>query len=319
MIAIKALSHTYPGTRSQPPRQALAGLDLVVEPGCFAILSGPNGSGKSTLFRILCGLLRPSQGTIEIGGADLFADPTRARALMGVVFQSPAVDRHLSVIENLRLQGALYGLSGGEFDARLAEAENWTAIRERHHERVDTLSGGLARQLELVKCLLSRPRLLLLDEPTTGLDPASRKAFLDALHRLHKTMGLTILMTSHIFAEAEDADKVAILKDGRLLAYDHPAALRARLGSEMLVIQCADPQSLGPRIKAEFAPKMMCIHETEVRLEEIEPSQSLALLERILDRYRPEIASVAIKPPDLEDVFIHITGPAGAGPQAGPP
>jgi len=318
MIAIKALSHTYPGTRRQPPRQALAGLDLVVEPGCFAILSGPNGSGKSTLFRILCGLLHPSQGTIEIGGADLFADPTRARALMGVVFQSPAVDRHLSVIENLRLQGALYGLSGGEFDARLAEAENWTAIRERHHERVDTLSGGLARQLELVKCLLSRPRLLLLDEPTTGLDPASRKAFLDALHRLHKTMGLTILMTSHIFAEAEDADKVAILKDGRLLAYDRPAALRARLGSEMLVIQCADPQSLGARIKAEFAPKMMCVHEAEVRLEEIEPSQSLALLERILDRYRPEIASVAIKPPDLEDVFIHITGPAGAGPQGGP-
>jgi ABC-2 type transport system ATP-binding protein len=319
MIAIKALSHTYPGTSRQPPRQALAGLDLAVEPGCFAILSGPNGSGKSTLFRILCGLMRPSQGTIAIGGADLFADPQRARAQMGVVFQSPAVDKHLSVIENLRLQGALYGLSGAAFEERLAEAEGWSAIRERHRDRVETLSGGLARQLELVKCLLSRPRLLLLDEPTTGLDPASRKAFLDALHRLHKTMGLTILMTSHIFAEAEDADRVAILKDGRLLAYDHPAALRARLGREMLVIQCADPQGLGARIRAEFQPKMMCVHETELRLEEIDPSQSLGLLERILDRFRPEIASVAIKPPGLEDVFIHITGPAGVGPQGDRP
>ena len=225
--------------------------------GEFAILSGPNGSGKTTLFRILCGMIRPSAGTIRVAGHDLLAAPAAARRELGVVFQNPAVDKHLTVDENLRLHAALYGLARSEFAARRDEALAWSELKNRLDDKVIALSGGLARQVELAKCLLTRPSVLLLDEPTTGLDPASRRHFLDALRTLQKSRGMTVLMTTHIFAEAEDADRVAIMKAGRLLAYDTPQALHALLGREMVVATSRDaapwpdasaPISASPRI-----------------------------------------------------------------------
>ena len=244
MIDISHLSHIYPGSRKQPPRQALSDLSLKICEGEFCILSGPNGSGKSTLFRILCGMTLPSTGQVTIAGADLFREPQRVREAMAVVFQSPAVDKHLSVLENLRIHGDLYGLRGAAFRDRLDEAIGWSDIEDRLNHRVDTLSGGMQRQVELAKCMLTRPRILLLDEPTTGLDPNSRRKFLGALHNLQKNRGMTVLMTSHVFAEAEDVDRVAIMKDGILLAHDTPQVLRSRLGREMLVVVPGDAVGL---------------------------------------------------------------------------
>jgi len=230
MISIKNLSHVYPGSRKNPPRTAIADITLEVEDGAFCILSGPNGSGKSTLFRILCGMTKPSRGEVIIAGFDLARDPDGVRGALGVVFQSPAVDKYLSVQENLDLHADLYGLKGAERVERFTEALAWTDLKDRLNDRVETLSGGLARQVELAKCLLTRPRVLLLDEPTTGLDPNSRRNFLSALHRIQKERGMTVLMTSHIFSEAEDVDRVAVMKGGHLLAFDTPAALRRQLG-----------------------------------------------------------------------------------------
>ncbi len=315
MIRVSNLTHIYPATRRTPARTALDRLSLAVEAGEFCILSGPNGSGKSTLFRILCGMTLPSAGSVEIAGHDLIRDPAAARARMGVVFQSPAVDKHLSVIENLRLHGRLHGIGRREAAARLDDALGWSELRERLDDRVIALSGGLARQLELAKCLLTRPELLLLDEPTTGLDPASRRQFLDALEAIQRAHGVTVLMTTHIFAEAERADRVAIVKDGRLLAHAAPDSLRAMLGREMVVARGRAAGELAGRIRAELGLAAY-VHGDEVRLEETASGGGLPLLERVLGRYRDQIDSIAIKQPDLEDVFIHLTGRGDARPRA---
>jgi ABC-2 type transport system ATP-binding protein len=307
MIEISHLSHVYPGSRKSPPRTAIDDLSLTIEDGEFCILSGPNGSGKSTLFRILCGMTLPSSGTISIGGFDLLAQPAKARAQMAVVFQSPAVDKHLSVAENLRLHATLYGLKGSDYDARLSEAVDWTDLKNRLSEKVDTLSGGLARQVELAKCLLTRPSILLLDEPTTGLDPSSRRNFISALHKIQRERKMTVLMTSHIFSEAEDADRVAIMKGGRLLALDSPQVLRAQLGREMVVLQSRQAEILQAKIQTDLGLKTRQYGD-EIRLEETSNGDSLPVLEQLLARYRGDINSIAIKQPTLEDVFIHLTG-----------
>lgn len=306
MIDIRHLTHVYPGTRKQPPRQALSDLSLSVREGEFCILSGPNGSGKSTLFRILCGMTLPSAGSVTIAGADLLREPHKVREAMAVVFQSPAVDKHLSVLENLRIHGDLYGLRGAAFRGRLDEALGWSDVKDRLEHRVDTLSGGMQRQVELAKCLLTRPRILLLDEPTTGLDPNSRRNFLDALAALQKGRGMTVLMTSHVFSEAEDVDRVAIMKGGVLLAHDSPQALRALLGREMLVVQAKDPEGMCAHLRRDMGLHVRRYGD-ELRLEETENGESLPILERVVSRYRDGIVSIAIKQPTLDDVFVHVT------------
>ena len=316
MITIEQLTHVYAGTRKTPARTAISALTLSVAKGDFTILSGPNGSGKSTLFRILCGMTLPSHGTITIAGHDLVREPAKIRPLLGVVFQSPALDKHLTVGENLRIHADLYSINRTDFTKRRDEALAWTDLDGRLDQKVDTLSGGLARQVELAKVLMTRPQVLLLDEPTTGLDPASRRNFLKALRRLQGSMGMTVLMTSHVFTEAEDVDRVAIMKEGVLLAHDTPSRLRAMIGKEMVVLQPVDPDALAEALQSQLGLRVLR-HGDELRLEETENGAGLPLAERILERFRPEIQSLSIKRPDLDDVFVHITGrDASAQPQA---
>jgi ABC-2 type transport system ATP-binding protein len=309
MIQIKNLRHVYAAARKQPERTALADLTLSVAEGEFVILSGPNGSGKSTLFRILCGLAQPTRGQVAIGGFNLFTQAAEVRRIMGVVFQNPAVDKHLTVAENLRIHADLYGIVGAEFLARREEALSWTDLGDRLDHKVDTLSGGLARQVELAKVMMTRPKFLLLDEPTTGLDPGSRRNFLAALHRLQRERGMTVLMTSHVFSEAEDVDRVAIMREGQLLAFDSPQALKSKIGTEMVVVRPTDPDRIGQELREQLGLAVRR-HGDELRLEETENGDGLPLLERILERWRPDILSISIKQPDLEDVFVHVTGRA---------
>ncbi|SDG65987.1 ABC transporter ATP-binding protein [Roseospirillum parvum] len=316
MIRIEDISHRYTGRRGQPGRLALDALSMEVPAGAFCVLSGPNGSGKSTLFRLLCGLARPSAGKLwltlpEGQPIDIAADPAAARAHLGVVFQSPAVDRQLSVAENLAIHADLYGLKGAERQARRDEALAWTDLANRLNERVETLSGGLMRQVELAKVLMTRPSVLLLDEPTSGLDPASRRAFIKALTTLKEERGLTVLMTSHVFSEAGEADSVAILCDGRLLAHDTPRNLKSRVGREMVVVEPAegcDLQALAGDLAASAPDIPPRVYGEEIRLEDLPPGRSVALIKTILENHRHCIAGVAVREPSLEDVFVHVTG-----------
>lgn len=309
MIRIAGLTHIYPGRRRKDDLLALDGLTMDVPEGSMTILAGPNGSGKSTLFRILGGLALPSSGTVEIGGFDLFKDPARARAVLGVVFQSPALDKHLSVAENLSLHGALFGLSGRELKRRLDESLAWSGLEGRLRDKVSTLSGGLARQVELAKCLMSAPTVLLLDEPTTGLDPAARRAFLEQLARLKRDRSMTVLMTSHVFSEADSADRVAILCKGRLLAYEPPKSLCARLGRNVLVISAsteAQAHTLHPRMQAALGHDCR-LYGDEIRLELTRDEPPVPLIDRVLSQFRNDVSGVAVREPTLEDVFVHLT------------
>ncbi|MEO5379061.1 MAG: ABC transporter ATP-binding protein [Magnetococcus sp. DMHC-6] len=305
-VSIQELSHLYPGKRGKPPRTALHKLTLQIQSGDFFVLTGPNGSGKSTLFRILCGLVKPSSGTIDIDNHDLFKHPEIARQRMGVVFQKPALDKHLTVLENLRIHADLYGLPLPLFQQRLEESLLWSDLKTRLHDRVETLSGGMARQTELVKVLLHWPKILLLDEPTTGLDPVGRRAFLETIQRLQKERAVTILMTSHLLTEAEQADQVAILRQGSLLAMASPGELKASLGREILLIRAQHLDQL----EQDLLPYPgLIVHrqnnELRVQGEDLWP-----LMEKMLVQNRERFYSLAIKQPDLEDLYIHLTGQA---------
>lgn len=300
MIKIHALTHRYPGQRL-----ALDNLALAIATGEFFVLTGPNGGGKSTLFRILCGLLRPSAGQVQVGGVDLLAAPAAARRLMGVVFQQPALDKHLTVLENLRIHAELHQLGAALFRQRLEESLTWSGLQERLGERVGRLSGGLARQVELVKALLHRPTLLLMDEPTTGLDPGARHAFSTTIQRLQRQHGMTVVMTSHIFSEAEEADSVAILQRGRLLARDTPATLRASLGRELLVVR---GPALDPVADELTARGGLTVHRRPGELRVEGEEGMVDLLRHLLTHHRSRITAVTVQEPTLDDVYIHLTG-----------
>src|SRR6478736_2632006 len=178
-------------------RQALIDLSMEIRSGeLFAVL-GPNGGGKTTLFRLLSTLIPLQSGTVTVLGHDLAREPNAIRRSIGVVFQAPSLDRKLTVAENIRLQAALYGLAGRDLAKRLDELLDHFSLRDRANELTEKLSGGLRRRVELAKGMVHQPRLLLLDEPSTGLDPAARSDLWQYLRQLKTTQGTTIVLTTH--------------------------------------------------------------------------------------------------------------------------
>ncbi|MHC5022837.1 MAG: ABC transporter ATP-binding protein [Planctomycetota bacterium] len=235
-LRVDDCSYTYPPRRRQPTRRALDRLSLEVPAGQSVSLLGPNGSGKSTLMRIVCGLLPVPRRVVSIFGAP--ADE-QARAALGVVFQSPGLDPFVTVRENLIDQGRLYGLSRADAAARTEETLERADLGDRAGALVKTLSGGLVRRVDLCRALLHRPRLLLLDEPTVGLDPAARESFLAQLEELRAMEGLTLMMSTHLVDEADRCDRVVLVHAGRVVADDAPAALREALGSRRVTVHLA--------------------------------------------------------------------------------
>jgi ABC-2 type transport system ATP-binding protein len=300
-------------------RCALDDVSWDVDDGELFALLGPNGSGKTTLFRLLSTLI-PMQhlasspsSSIQVFGTSVESDLSSVRHQMGVVFQSPSVDGKLTVFENLRLQASLYGLTGKIAGDRMVEVSQQLGISERQHDMVDELSGGLRRRLELAKSLLHRPRLLIMDEPTTGLDPAARIDLWNVLRQLQQDSGMTIFMTTHLLEEAERADRVAILNAGQLVALDQPDVLRQQLGGDVVSIKCAAPESLSKLLAREFNVQPRLV-DGQLRLEQdadaviAEASSNVALVQRIMDKFGDQIQSITVGRPSLEDVFISKTG-----------
>lgn len=203
---------------SYGPKRALDGIDLAVERGTFCALLGPNGAGKSTLFGLLTRLFTTREGRIEIAGHDLKAAPLKALGAIGVVFQQSTLDLDLTVRRNLLYFAALQGLSGREAETRAIAALDRLGMAERADEKVRALNGGHRRRMEIARALIHRPAVLLLDEPTVGLDAATRRAITDHVHRLAAEDGLTVLWATHLTDEVGPGDRLAILHKGRLLA-----------------------------------------------------------------------------------------------------
>ena len=297
-IAIAALSHRY------GERPALREVDLHVGAGEVFGLLGPNGGGKTTLFRLLCTLLPLQRGTVTVLGFDLRTADAEIRRRIGVTFQSPSLDDRLTVAENLKHQSALYGLSGRTMRTRIDELLDTMGIAHCRADRVESLSGGLKRRVEIAKGLLHRPQLLLLDEPSTGLDPVGRLDMWKHLKRLQSETGVTVMLTTHLMEEAERCDRLGILDAGRMVAIGTPEELRASLGQDCLTIRCDDPVSLGGRIGEKFGIKPATVDGTL----RIECGNGSALLVDILREFGDEIHSLSIGKPTLEDVFIARTG-----------
>jgi ABC-2 type transport system ATP-binding protein len=297
-IRVQGVSHWY------GQRQALNDVSFEIEPGEIFVFLGPNGGGKSTLFRLLSTLLPLVQGEATLLGFDLRRQIGEIRSRIGVVFQSPSVDRKLTVGENLLHQGHLYGIRGAELKRRSEILLERFKLTDRVRDRVETLSGGLRRRVELAKGLLHHPRLLLLDEPSTGLDPAARNDVWDYLRQLREQDGVTVVLTTHLLEEADKADRIAILDRGKLVALDTPAALRSTVGGDAITIQTAAPELVAAGIRDRFGCTAGVI-EGNVRLEMPDGHQWIA---RLVEAFPGQINAITLGKPTLEDVFIDRTG-----------
>ncbi len=297
-VQLSHITHRYPSVI------ALEDVSFEVPPGILFGILGPNGSGKTTLFRILSTLLHPSEGVACVAGYITTKEPEIVRKHLGVIFQQPALDMDLTVKENLLFHGALYGLHGQELHTRIHEVIQLFSLTPRAQSRVGTLSGGLQRRVDLARDLLHHPDILLLDEPTTGLDPLARRDFWDALAILRKRTGMTMLVATHLMEEAEACDRIAILHQGHLVATGTPDELKAKLGEETLWIETPEPQT--------FAEKLRTLLNLDVQVVgrrlQISHPEAHRLLGELYERFGNEILSATIRRPTLEDVFMVLTG-----------
>ena len=297
-ISVEQLGHRYGS------RQALADVSFEVRSGEIVGLAGPNGGGKTTCFRILSTLLRPTSGDARVFDSSVTRQPASVRRRLGVVFQSPALDTKLTVMENLKHHGHLHGISGKRLRDRCGTVLEALRITDRARDRVEALSGGLKRRAELAKALLHRPDVLLLDEPSTGLDPTVRREFFDHLEELRRQSGLTVLMTTHDMQEAERCDRVGILNEGSLVALDSPARLKTKIGGEVIVIRCPDPESIREQVGQRFGGNPV-VMDGSLRLEVVGGHQRI---DHIVEAFPEQIRSITWGLPTLDDVFVHLTG-----------
>ncbi len=300
-IELHALTHQY------GERRALDALSFAVGAREIFGLLGPNGSGKTTLFRILSTLMIPSGGHARIAGFDVARSPRDVRAAIGIVFQARSVDLKLTVEENLMHQGHLYGLQGKLLRRRIADVLERVHLADRAKDFVETLSGGMQRRVELAKGLIHSPSVLLLDEPSTGLDPGARRDLWLYLQTLRDEDGVSVLVTTHLMEEADHCDRLAILNAGQLVALGAPGELREAIGGDIVTFETATrtaAEQLAREIEARYriTPSVL---GTSVRLEQREGHRFVAA---VLEAFPGRIEGIRVQKPSLEDVFIQRTG-----------
>jgi ABC-2 type transport system ATP-binding protein len=298
VIEVRNLTHRY------ADRTALANVSFEVRKGEIFGLLGPNGGGKSTLFRILTTMMAPSSGSASIAGKDVVRDSAAVRRSIGVVFQTQSLDKALTVEENMRAQGHLHGLRGAELKERMSWAMQRLALTDRRGELVSALSGGLRRRAEIAKALLHRPPVLLMDEASTGLDPAARRELSRNIEELRDRDGVTVLLTTHILEEADRCDRLILLHEGSVVTSGSPGELRARIGGDVVVLESGEATALAERITQRFGMPATAL-DGHVR---VEISNGHRFIAEVVEAFPGAIESVGLHKPTLEDVFVKETG-----------
>ncbi len=313
-ITLDGLSHSYGA------RLALDHLTFAVSEREIFGLLGPNGSGKTTLFRILSTLMLPSGGHAAIAGFDVARQATEVRRQIGIVFQARSVDLKLTVRENLMHQGHLYGLRRVSLTRRIDEVLGRVLLSDRAGDKVETLSGGMQRRVELAKGLIHSPSVLLLDEPSTGLDPGARRDLWQYLRTLRDEDGVSVLVTTHLMEEAEHCDRLAILNAGKLVALGTPFELKSEIGGDVVQFETTGPlhaKDLAQRIAGSFGVAAT-VHDQTVRLEHREGHRFVTA---VVESFPGLVEGISVSRPSLEDVFIQRTGHrfwTEVGPEAEP-
>jgi ABC-2 type transport system ATP-binding protein len=299
VISVQNLVHRY------EERTALNGVSFDVRPAELFGLLGPNGSGKTTLFRILSTLMVPNAGRATIMGCEVAQEPERVRRQIGVVFQAQSIDAKLTAYENLWHQGHLYGLRGSALRSRIQEILSRVGLADRSGEKVESFSGGMQRRIELAKGLLHHPGVLLLDEPTTGLDPGARRDLWQYLHMLRDDEHVSVLVTTHLMEEAERCDRLAILSEGNLVALGTPEELKSEIGGDVILLHAAhDAEALAEHIRTRFHV-VTTVLENQVR---IEREGAHRFVTEVVEAFPGEVEALSVSKPALEDVFIRRTG-----------
>ncbi len=306
MIEIKNISKSFKDIK------AVERVSLSVEKGEVFGLLGPNGAGKSTLISMICTLLKPDEGEIIIDGINIKKQPNRAKEILGLVPQDIALYPTLTAEENLKFWGKMYGLKGNQLRSRVEEALEIAGLQERAKGRIDTFSGGMKRRINIAAALLHKPQILIMDEPTVGIDPQSRNFILETILKLNKE-GTTIIYTSHYMEEVEYlCNRIGIIDHGKIIALGSKSELKEIVGNlDTINIKVA-------HFKEELLDDINKIHEIDkVQYEEEhltlvakDGSRIIGKLVSMLEEAKCKTLSINIQKPDLEDVFLHLTGRA---------
>ncbi|MEZ6032381.1 MAG: ABC transporter ATP-binding protein [Planctomycetaceae bacterium] len=285
-------------------RTALENVSFSVPAGTLFGLLGPNGSGKTTLFRLLATLVPLQSGELTVCGDNVKTQQSSVRRHLGVTFQSPAVDVRLTVAENLKCHGSMYGLSGTALKKRVDDMLDQFGIADRSRSIVGSLSGGLKRRVELAKGLLHDPKVLLLDEPTSGLDPRARQEFWELITAQQASHGTTIIVATHLMPEAELCDRLLLLDRGRTIAEGTPAELQSRLDGDRLSLRLRDATNHLEELQTQFSGKAE-LRGDRITLLATNPAEQIPDLIRTFGN---QIVSLELTRPSLEDVFLELTG-----------
>ena len=313
MIQVADLVKRYNKTQ----RNAVDGISFDVRAGEFFALLGPNGAGKTTTISILTTTLSPTSGTATIDGHDIVSEASAVRRNVGIIFQRPSLDRNLTGEENVRFHAVLYGvypyapsyrLMSDAYRRQVAELAAIVGIGDEVFEPVRTYSGGMSRKLEIVRSLIHRPKVLFLDEPTSGLDAPARRSLWSYLERVRSESNITILLTTHYLGEAEQADRICIIDQGRVVSYGTPAAIKADLVEEYVLIDTADRRALESELQRLGLP---FAGQGPYRVE-LDGRGTHAVLKSI----DTPLSVVQTHAPSLEDAYLEIVGRAEAEAEA---
>ncbi|MCX6012063.1 MAG: ATP-binding cassette domain-containing protein [Chloroflexi bacterium] len=283
---------------------AVNGINFSVKQGDIFAFLGPNGAGKTTTIKILCTLARPTSGKAIVNNFDVVHQQQQVRQSIGLVFQDPSLDEKLTGYQNLKFHAMVYNIPSSDTSERIEKVMNMVELWDRRNNQVKAYSGGMKRRLELARGLLHRPRVLFLDEPTLGLDPQTRNRIWDYILELQKQEGTTIFMTTHYMDEAEKANRIAIIDNGKIVAIDTPDALKEMVGKDIITIRTVNDDKAVQEIKSRYDITPRKIGNDLV----FEKENGDEFLPVFIKEANTKILSITLRRPSLDDVFLKLTG-----------
>ncbi|HVP94671.1 MAG TPA: ATP-binding cassette domain-containing protein [Methanoregulaceae archaeon] len=303
IIQVKNLEHWYGDFK------AVDDISFTVREGEIFSFLGPNGAGKSTVINLLITLLKVQKGSATIAGYDIAREPERVRESIGIVFQELTLDRDMTVFEILEFHGRLYGMTVRERKSRIDELLALVKLESKRNILIKHLSGGMKRRLEIARGLMTRPKVLFLDEPTIGLDPQTRMRMWDYIRDVNKE-GTTIFLTTHYMDEADNlSDRISIIDDGHIIASGRPWELKNALGQDIIYLETTDNPFVKSQLK-DYGPVSSIAEKGKGIILTIN-EDGTRILPLIIDRLRAGgvgVSTVNLKKPSMDDVFVHYTG-----------